>query len=91
MAQSRPKPVGDLGDPSGMAVMMDKFLKWMEVRNDSERTVTNHHWSLTWFIKWAQQRGIARPSEVTMPVLDLYQRHLYHDRKQDGDPLSFRT
>jgi hypothetical protein len=47
MAQSRPKPVGDLGDPSGMAVMMDKFLKWMEVRNDSERTVIqNARWPI---------------------------------------------
>ena len=91
MAQSRPKPVGNLGDPNGMAVMMNKFLDWMQVHNYSERTVTNHHWSLSWFIEWAQQREIARPNEVTKPVLDQYQRHLYHYRKQNGQPLSSLT
>ena len=39
---------------------------------------------------WLAERGIARPAEVTKPVLDRYQRWLYHYRKADGAPLSFR-
>ena len=31
------------------------------------------------------------PMEVTRPVLERYQRHLFHYRKTNGEPLSFRT
>lgn len=37
------------------------------------------------------ERGIGRPSEVTKPMLDGYQRALFHRRKPDGTPLSFRA
>jgi integrase/recombinase XerD len=32
-----------------------------------------------------------RPSEVTKPIIERYQRFLFHYRKRDGDPLSFRS
>ena len=31
------------------------------------------------------------PVEVTRPVLERYQRHLFHHRKKNGEPLSFRS
>jgi integrase/recombinase XerD len=33
----------------------------------------------------------ARPQEVTRPILERYRRHLYHHRKDNGEPLSFAT
>ena len=86
-----PSIVGNPGDPQGMAVLMDKFLGWMRVTNYSERTVENRHLYLSYFILWAEDRGITRPSEVTKPVLERYQRSLYQHRKKDGQPLSFRS
>ena len=86
-----PSIVGNPGDPQGMAVLMDKFLEWMRVTNYSERTVENRHLYLSYFILWAEDRGITRPSEVTKPVLERYQRSLYQHRKKDGQPLSFRS
>jgi len=85
------KQVGNPGDPQGMAVMMDKFIEWMRVTNYSERTVENRLLYLSYFIEWAEERGITRPTEVTKPILERYQRYLYQYRKKDGQPLSFRS
>lgn len=89
----KPKPViGDPSDPRGMAVKMAEFLDWMRIKNYSDRTIWNRELYLGYFIQWAEERGITRPTEVTKPILDRYQRYLYHYRKQrDGTPLSFRS
>lgn len=34
---------------------------------------------------------MSRPAEVTRPVLERYQRRLFHRRKPDGTPLSNRS
>ena len=86
-----PKQVGNLGDPHGMAVMLEKFLEWMQVTNYSPRTVENRKLYLSYFIIWAEERGLTRPTEITKPILERYQRFLYHHRKTDGNPLSFRS
>ena len=39
----------------------------------------------------AQERGLTRLSEITKPILERWQRHLYLHRKQDGGPLSIRS
>ena len=86
-----PKQVGNPGDPQGMAVMLDKFLEWMRVTNYSTQTVDNRKLYLSYFIIWAEERGLTRPNEITKPILERYQRFLYHYRKADGNPLSFRS
>lgn len=43
------------------------------------------------FIRWADERGLARPQDVTRPILQRYQRFLFHYRKSDGAPLAFST
>jgi integrase/recombinase XerD len=32
---------------------------------------------------------LASPTDITLPILERYQRHLYHYRKRDGSPLTF--
>jgi integrase/recombinase XerD len=87
------KPIiGDSSDPRGMVVKMEEHLEWMQIRNYSKETVRNRRVYLGYFIAWCQERGITRPSEVTKPILERYQRFLYHYRKQKtGEPLSFRS
>ncbi len=88
----RPKPiVGDPNDPEGLYVWMKRFLEALRVKNYSERTVENRESYLSFFIAWCEARSIARPQEVTKPILERYQRHLFHLRKADGKPLSFRA
>jgi len=43
------------------------------------------------FVAWSEERGVYRPGEVSKPVLERYQKHLYHYRQKSGRPLSFRS
>jgi len=70
---------------------MERFLEALTVRNFSGATITDRRHGLSTFILWCAERGLERPCEVTKPVLERYQRHLYYRRKPNGEPLSFRT
>jgi len=43
------------------------------------------------FLAWCEERSLERPEEVTRPVLEQYQRWLFHQRKPDGRPLGVLT
>lgn len=79
------------GDPDGFAAHLVRFSAWQRVKNFSPRTVETRERALTGFFAWAGERGLERPGEVTKPVLERYQRHLFYRRKANGAPLSFRT
>lgn len=88
--QRKPKPViGDPTDPRGMARLVADYLEWMLVQNYSERTVEGREKHLRRFIRWCEERGLVRPTEITKPILERYARWLFHYRKEDGHPLSF--
>ncbi len=67
------------------------FCEWTLVRGLSKGTASIRASSLRYFIAWAHERGLSRPGEVTRPVLQRYQRHLYLARKKDGTALSWST
>ena len=76
--------LGDMNDPRGMGVLLARFLQWMRVKNLSEQTALGRHGNLNRFIRWAEERGIVRPSDVNKPIVDRYQRYLFHFRKSNG-------
>ncbi len=78
-------------DPEGVAAHVVEYLEWLRVKNFSERTVEARIAQLGQFASWCADRGLTRSSEVTKPILERYQRSLFHHRKVDGKPLSFRT
>ena len=82
---------GDLNDPEGVPVWVKRYLEHLRVRNYSEATVHTTERGLRLFLGWAVDRGIARPSEITKPMIEAHQRWLFHYRKAGGKPLSFRT
>jgi integrase/recombinase XerD len=71
--------------------MMRDHLQALAVQNYSEHTVRNRRVHIGYFIHWCVERGLTEPVEVTRPVLERYQRHLFHHRKKNGEPLSFRS
>jgi integrase/recombinase XerD len=83
------KVVGDPNDPEGLYCWMLRYLEALRVKNFSGRTVENRESYLGFFIEWCEARSITRPQEVTKPIIDRYQRHLFHLRKPSGKPLSF--
>lgn len=84
-------PIGDPSDTHGMQHLIDQHTTALKVRNYSADTISQRDKYLRWFAEWCLERGITRPGEVTKPVIERYQRHLYFYRNADGKPLSFRS
>ena len=63
-------------------------LDYLRARNYAEDTVTFKEMALKAFLGWCTERGIVRLTEVTRPVLQRYQRHLYHSISRGGKPMS---
>jgi len=82
---------GDTGDAQGFAALAAAYLEAMRTLNYSEKTVESRAHHLREFVKWCVERSLVRPAEITKPILERYQRHLFHYRKKNGEPLSFRS
>jgi integrase/recombinase XerD len=67
------------------------FLEWTVTTGLAESTAQIRQRALDGFILWCDERGLARPQDITRPILQRYQGHLYHYRKANGAPLSFNT
>ena len=67
------------------------FLEWAEATGQSPTTTSTRERSLARFLSWAEERGLVHPMELTRPVLEAWQRHLYLARKTDGQPLTLST
>jgi integrase/recombinase XerD len=82
---------GDPNDPDGFHVWTTRFLRSLEVKGLSIQTVEHRSYRLGQFIQWCEARSITRPSQVTKPIVEAYQRHLFHRRLPSGKPISFGT
>ena len=67
------------------------FLEWTVTSGLAESTAQIRRRGLDGFILWCDERGLARPQDITRPILQRYQGHLYHYRKANGAPLTFNT
>jgi len=83
--------IGDVRDPDSLHHYLQRFNAWQAERNYSPKTVQGRDDVLRYFIAWLDERGIGRPHEVTKPIIERYQSHLFVYRKKDGQPLSART
>lgn len=82
--------LADRRDPQGLGAFVARHIEWLRVHNYSATTVLNREFYLGYFIGWCAERGLTQPKEITKPILERYQRSLYHHRKADGEPLTFR-
>lgn len=85
------EPLVDAPDPHGLPALVAEFCEWLQIRNYSPRTIEHYRACLDAFTTWAAERGIDRPGEVSLPVLERYQRALFHRRKPNGAPLTPRA
>ena len=74
-----------------LTIFMSRFVEWMRVRGLSIFTIHRRCYLLKNFAIWCEHRGITRPQEITKPILERYQRYLFHFRSENGAPLSFRS
>lgn len=84
-------PIGDPTDPDNLYAFMLRFLEAQRVKNYAARTIENREVYLRYFIEWCEERGLSRPQDITKPILERYQRYLFHYRKKNGEPLSTRS
>lgn len=61
------------------------------MRGHAHNTIRAKRSGLLMLAGWLIERGVTRPTEVTKPMLDAYQRALYYRRKKNGKPLTFAT
>ena len=78
-------------DARSLRAWLAKWMEWMLVRRYSARTVDTTRRHVEQFAIWCDTRGLVRPEEITKPILERYQRFLFHYRKKDGRPLSYSS
>jgi integrase/recombinase XerD len=76
---------------NGLRAYQRAFVEWTQSAGLSEETAKLRSFALDHFIVWCDTRGLDKPPDITKPILESYQRYLYHYRKKNGEPLTFAT
>jgi integrase/recombinase XerD len=71
-------------------VLLAQFLDASAAKGLTPNTVTTRKRGLVRFIAWCEDRGL-QADDITLPVLERYQRHLHHYRKRDEGALALAT
>lgn len=80
------------GAPVGtLRYFIGPFREGMRLRGSTDDAVLSVVERLLYFVRFCDARSIAGIAEVTRPLVERYQRHLYHQETQKGKPLSLRT
>lgn len=67
---------------------MSAYLAHLTATNHSPRTVEGYGERLRPFVTWCEQHGISHAPQVSLAVLEGWQRYLRGYRKADGHPLA---
>lgn len=92
--QHRPEghPLGARPGAAGtITALAWEYLEEQRVLQRTPAAVLHKARSLKVFFRWAEDRGLSRPGDVTRPMLERFQRHLFYYRKANGKPLTART
>jgi integrase/recombinase XerD len=78
-------------DAKSMPVWLRRWLEALAVRRYSPRTIHTLRLHVDAFVRWCDVRGLVRPDEITRPIVERYQRYLFHYRQPSGRPFSCGT
>ena len=65
-----------------------QYNEMMAVRGYAKSTLHRRESDIRRFVGWCDERSIGTPQDVTKPILERYQKHLYYYRQANGEPLS---
>jgi len=82
---------GDDSDPRGFWRLLQEHVQHLKVRNYSAATLRARAFYVRAFARWCLDRDLTQPRQVTKPMLESFQRHLYRVRKRNGQPLSWSS
>lgn len=91
MARVRKRRKPQAAPPTPLAALLEEHLQHLAVKGFTENTLHVRHVHVQMFLNWCTERGLTEPVEITRPVLERYQRYLFHYRKKNGEPLSFSS
>lgn len=79
--------------PDALALWSEAWLEMLRSRNYAEGTLEERFFSLKFFMAWAAEREVTRAGEITRPILEAFQRWLYHYQMPgpNGRRLSWST
>jgi integrase/recombinase XerD len=78
----------DRSSPFTLARLIDGWMEHRAERNYSPRTLESDKWAARGFLQWAHERDLRLAGEITKPILESYQRYVYHYRTAKDRPLS---
>ena len=84
----RPDPPRRQADLNLLRAYQRAYADWSLTVGYTQDTATTQAQGVLRFIAWCEERGLDQPQDITRPILERYQRHLYHYRKHNGAPLS---
>jgi integrase/recombinase XerD len=74
-----------------LAFHVQQWLATLEARNYSPGSIALRERQMRLFLLWCNERGLSTPAEITVAVVERYQRSLYHQKDERGKRLSFRA
>ncbi len=75
-------------DPQSIAAWIARYLEQQRVLGILPHSWERMRGDLMRFQAWSAERLLATPQELTVPILERYQRYLFYYRKANGEPLS---
>lgn len=84
-------PLGARPPPNSMRAHAWDYLEALRVLHRTESAIDGQAGILSTFMAWCEDRGLLRSEDVTRPILERYQRHLFYARKRNGKPLAAHT
>lgn len=73
---------------TGFYAYLLKYNEAMQVRNYANSTLHRRESDIRRFIGWCDERSLNQPQDITKPILEQYQKHLFYYRQANGEPLS---
>ena len=75
-----------------MRELSEQYFEWMGFTNYSPNTIRSRRIYLGYFFDWCDERSLADVVDVSRPVVERYQKYLFHyKKKRDGKLLSVRA
>ena len=75
-------------DPRSLEAYALAYKEQLKAQHYATQSIQYKYASLGWFIEWCHERGIDKIEQITRPILQRYQRHLYYEISRSGKPLS---
>jgi integrase/recombinase XerD len=81
----------DQSQADSFGLWLAPHLQWLAIRNYSKRSIEGRADGLQRFFLWCAERDLTRAAQITRPILESYQRHLWQYRTRQNKPLGIST